>query len=194
MKFDPIKILIAVLMLVSSTAVYAYDFEVDGIYYTITSKKKKTVKVTFKRGQHYKGNIVVPATAKFEYQTYQVTGVVHHAFYSCADLKKVTLPAGIKKIGVGAFSFCSSLTELALPDSLERVGRQGFAYCSRMKHITVPAKVTKVGRNAFLGSFSLKYVALPEQIEKVERLGISKHVRIDQKKTEENKENKKNKK
>ncbi|MBQ5369961.1 MAG: leucine-rich repeat protein [Bacteroidaceae bacterium] len=154
MKINCIKMIMAALMLMCSTAVYAYDFEVDGIYYKVTSRKHKTVEVSHKKGVHYKGNVVIPATTKHEDQTYQVTGVGRNAFWGCNDMTSITLP-----------------------DSLEHLGRKSLAYCNRLKGVCVPDKVKKVGRNAFVGSYSLEYVSLPTAVdEKIKKMGIAKHV------------------
>ena len=44
--------LLALFVLVGSSAMWAHDIEVDGIYYNITSSENKTVEVTF-RGEYY---------------------------------------------------------------------------------------------------------------------------------------------
>ena len=177
MKINCIKMIMAALMLMCSTAVYAYDFEVDGIYYKVTSRKHKTVEVSHKKGVHYKGNVVIPATTKHEDQTYQVTGVGRNAFWGCNDMTSITLPDGVKKIKANAFAFCNGMTDIALPDSLEHLGRKSLAYCNRLKGVCVPDKVKKVGRNAFVGSYSLEYVSLPTAVdETIKKMGIAKHV------------------
>lgn len=43
-------------------------------------------------------------------------------FKGCANLKKVTLPVTVKKIGDYAFSFCTNLSEVIIPDSVEKIG------------------------------------------------------------------------
>ena len=44
------------LLLLFSVAVNAHDFEVDGIYYNITSSTNKTVEVTYKGSSYLMGN------------------------------------------------------------------------------------------------------------------------------------------
>eukprot|EP00633_Aureoumbra_lagunensis_P009515 CAMPEP_0197307876 /NCGR_PEP_ID=MMETSP0891-20130614/6001_1 /TAXON_ID=44058 ORGANISM="Aureoumbra lagunensis, Strain CCMP1510" /NCGR_SAMPLE_ID=MMETSP0891 /ASSEMBLY_ACC=CAM_ASM_000534 /LENGTH=44 /DNA_ID= /DNA_START= /DNA_END= /DNA_ORIENTATION= len=38
-----------------------------------------------------------------------------YAFYGCASLNQITLPAGLTAIGEHAFSGCTSLNQLTLP-------------------------------------------------------------------------------
>lgn len=54
------------------------------------------------------------------------------AFRDCAEMRKVTLPNGIKRIGKSAFSGCVSLAEITLPESLEYLGPSVFYGCSSL--------------------------------------------------------------
>ena len=48
MKSKLLKSLLAIACLLCSIGVYAYDFEVDGIYYNILNETDKTIEVTYK--------------------------------------------------------------------------------------------------------------------------------------------------
>ena len=62
------RALLALLILCSSS-VWAYDFEVDGIYYNITNETNKTVEVTDGENK-YTGNVVIPSTVTYNSMAY----------------------------------------------------------------------------------------------------------------------------
>ena len=58
-----------------------------------------------------------------------------YAFYECANLKSVTLPANLTSIGRGAFINCGSLTSITLPDSLTEICENVFYDCSGLTDV-----------------------------------------------------------
>ena len=92
-----------------SITVGAYDFEVGGIYYNITSKAYNKVGVT--RGDtNYSGSITIPATVTYEGVDYNVTSIGTSAFAHCSSLTSITIPESVTSIEYSAFYNCSSLT------------------------------------------------------------------------------------
>ena len=90
--------LIAVLL--TSNAVWAYTFEVDGIYYNIISAEDKTVEVTSATNvtNKYSGNIVIPSTITIGNNTYSVATIGSSAFSGCGSLTSVTIPNSVTTI------------------------------------------------------------------------------------------------
>ena len=62
------SLLLAVIGLLCSISVSAHDFEVEGIYYNITSAEDKTVEVTYRGSSYYEysneysGSVTIPET------------------------------------------------------------------------------------------------------------------------------------
>ena len=104
------------MMLIGVIGSYAYDFEVDGIYYNITknSKGRMEVEVTYKDKNYnsYSGDVVVPDNVAYEGNNYKVVAIGNSAFKNCQDLTGVDLPEGVKKVKGNAFNKCSNLRKL----------------------------------------------------------------------------------
>ena len=81
MKHLNIKILLTVLMSMVCLCTFAHDFEVDGIYYGVTSPEEKTVAVTFggnsfnRYSDIYTGNVIIPESVTYKGTTYSVTSI-----------------------------------------------------------------------------------------------------------------------
>ena len=148
------QLLLAIVLLLSSTAVNAQDFKVDGIYYDFTSET--TVGVSFDAnslfggGNKYKGDIVIPSQVTYEGKTYDVTSIISRAFNSCPELTGVTIPNSVTDIGIIAFKNSKNLTSITIPESVTSIGTQAFNGCQALKEIKGTfSGVTEIGANAF---------------------------------------------
>lgn len=99
------KIIFALIaMLLCSISANAHEFEVDGIYYNITSEEDLTVEVTFKGenmydfSDRYTGSVYIPETVTHNSIIYNVTSIGYKAFIRCSGLTSVTIPNSVTKI------------------------------------------------------------------------------------------------
>ena len=97
--------LILTILLTCCNAVWAYDIEVDGIYYNITSLTDLTVEVT-KGDNEYSGDIVIPSTITYKSKTLTVTSIQGWAFNDSFGLTSIVIPNSVTSIGEFAFSSC----------------------------------------------------------------------------------------
>ena len=144
------------LALLTTTALWAYDFKSGDLYYNITSDS--TVEVTYQEQwpfSNYSGltTATIPEIVTYNGITYSVTSIGGKAFYKSSSLTSVTIPESVTSIGDFAFYDCSSLTSITIPNSVTSIGNGAFSYCSALTSITIPNSVTSIGSAAFSGCF-----------------------------------------
>ena len=144
--------------------VFAYDFEVDGIYYGYNASNQSAY-VTY-GDVSYKGAVSIPSTVSFNGRTLEVTAI-EGAFHTCHELKSVQIPNSIKTIGTQAFKYCTGLVSIELPNSITEIGHQAFQECCSLKEIRIPNSVIFIGDYAFGGCPKLETLIFEDGTESV---------------------------
>ena len=161
------KILLSLCLLLASLSGRAHDFEVDGIYYDITSSTDKTVAVTYRGNSYssysneYSGTVTIPATVTFNQTTYSVTSIGIKAFSFCSGLTSVNIPNSVTSIGNYAFEYCTGLTSVTISNSVTSIGHSAFYCCTGLTSVTIPNSVTSIGGYAFEYCTGLTSVTIP---------------------------------
>lgn len=109
-------IMVCCLCFVMKANAASYDFEVDGIRYTINKRAPGTCSVSPKTDgwssfSRYEGDIVIPRTVVNEDNIYTVTEIERDAFWS-SNITSVSIPISVTTIGSSAFGGCFKLTEV----------------------------------------------------------------------------------
>ena len=168
---------VALLALVfRNTPLFAEDFEVDGIYYNITSEEDKTVEVT--TGSYkYSGVVTIPESVTNDGSTYSVISIGDYAFYQCLSLTSVVIGNSVTSIGYGAFSACSGLESIIVDeentvyDSREDcnaiIKTSSNTLIAGCKSTIIPNSVTSIGYNAFYGCSGLTSVEIPNSVTSI---------------------------
>ena len=125
-----------ILALTATANLWAYDFEVNGIYYNVLVDKTNEVEVT-SGSSEYSGSVIIPETVTYDGTTYSVTSIGSEAFYGCSSLTSVTLGNSVMSIGDYAFKHCYGLTSITIPNSVTSIGNEAFAFCSGLTSIVV---------------------------------------------------------
>ena len=108
-KLHPLCVALLAFVL-CNTPLFAHDFEVDGIYYNITSDTDKTVEVTcrgfdyYNYSDRYSGAVTIPESVTYNGNTCSGTCIGDYAFYDCSSLTSVEIPNSV--ISIGAYAFC----------------------------------------------------------------------------------------
>ena len=124
-------LLLAVIGLLCSVSVSAHDFEVDGIYYNITSSADKTVTVTYQGTSYnysdeYKGSVIIPETITYNDVNYSVISIAGEAFKGCYGVTSVNIPNSVTEIGYSAFVSCNSLASISIGNNVTSFGGNAF--------------------------------------------------------------------
>lgn len=83
------------------------------------------------------------------------------AFLNCVNLKSITLPSNLWKIGAYSFYNCLQLSNVGLLAHVREIGDYAFANCKAFTALSLPDSVMSIGRHAFDGCVNAKELTLP---------------------------------
>ncbi|MBO4451216.1 MAG: leucine-rich repeat domain-containing protein [Bacteroidaceae bacterium] len=140
------RLLFLLLLLQTTLMASAYDIEVNGMCFNLTSDS--TVAVTYldfirMNEDYYIGDVVVPASINYKGKKYAVTAISNKAFCGCSYLMSVTLPSTIVTIEDDAFLGCTALESVEIPEGVKELG-DAFSGSDRLKTIVIPSTVTQI--------------------------------------------------
>ena len=164
------------------TALWAYDFKSDDLYYNILNNGE--VEVTHS-SDNYAGltSITIPSSVTHDGTTYRVTSIRYGAFYGCTDLTFITIPNSVTSIGLAAFSGCTGLTSIIVEDGNKVYDSR--SNCNAIietstntliqgcKTTIIPNSVTSIGDGAFLGRTGLTSIIIPNSVTSIGKSAFS---------------------
>lgn len=160
-------------MLMTFISSMAYDFEADGIYYTITSMADLEVEVTsngnfeevyvnyswsWKNTTPYAGHISIPATVNYNNRTFEVTGIGKAAF----GYPQQKYSGQINYFDADENGIPTSITSVSLPATIKYIDVMAFQGC-KIQSINIPSSVTTIDIAAFAYS-SLQNILIPNSV------------------------------
>ena len=155
-----------VFSVIFSISSFAYDVEINGIYYNLISKGN-IAEVT-NGDNKYEGDIKIPSSINVNEVEYTVKSIGYGSFNSCYELISVTIPNSVTRIGDYAFSDCSDLSSVIIPNSVTSIGSDAFFDCSALASIIIPNSVTNIGNSTFYGCSSLTSITIPNSVKSIE--------------------------
>ena len=180
-------------LLLGVLSAWAYDVELDGIFYNL-DKENKTASVA---SHSYKGAVVIPETISVDGKAYTVTSLGEYCFSGCWGLTSITIPNSVTRIGEYCFSSCGGLESIVvesgntvydsrencnaiietatntmlsgcrnttIPNSVTSLGDGCFSGCSGLTSITIPSSVTSLGVCCFSGCSRLTSITIPNSV------------------------------
>ena len=180
-------------LLLGVLSAWAYDVELDGIFYNL-DKENKTASVA---SYSYKGAVVIPETISVDGKAYTVTSLGENCFSGCWGLTSITIPNSVTRIGEYCFSSCGGLESIVvesgntvydsrencnaiietatntmlsgcrnttIPNSVTSLGDGCFSGCSGLTSITIPSSVTSLGVCCFSGCSRLTSITIPNSV------------------------------
>lgn len=197
-KLISIRVLLLIACFFNCNAIFAYNFEVNGICYSYI-QNTNNVAVAHKwtdigtiDSKYYSGDIVVPETVYYEGNTYNVVSIDYKAFSTSKNLKSVSLPNSIRTIGSSAFEDCQALVSVKMPDNISSINQHAFKGCTSLESIDflpktltsieyglfenckgllsvkIPDHVTEIGPHSFGGCINLETVYIPGSVKTIE--------------------------
>ena len=180
-------------LLLGVLSAWAYDVELDGIFYNL-DKENKTASVA---SYSYKGAVVIPETISVDGKAYTVTSLGENCFSGCWGLTSITIPNSVTRIGEYCFSSCGGLESIVvesgntvydsrencnaiietatntmlsgcrnttIPNSVTSLGDGCFWFCSGLTSITIPNSVTSLGEYCFSDCSGLTSITIPNSV------------------------------
>jgi hypothetical protein len=166
MKMPLKKLCALIAILCISISASAYNFEVDGIYYNITSDS--TCSVTYKTGAYnsYHGDVNIPKSIIHNDINYTITKIDWYAFKNCDELKSVTIPNTVTSICKEAFCW-SSIKKAVIPNSVTEIGDEAFCGCHDLSSVSIPDKISVIGNDLFNSCYSLTSISIPNSVTSI---------------------------
>lgn len=131
--------------LIATIALWAYDFQLGDLCYTITSPN--TVEVSRQAASDNDDNyyglttVTIPSTFTYEKTPYTVTAIGDKAFSKCYSLTTVNLPEELITIGTEAFAKCHKLQSIVIPDKVTTIGNRAFGNCDSLTSVVIGKRV-----------------------------------------------------
>src|SRR5574344_10633 len=159
------KILLALFMVLMTGETFAYDFEVDGIYYAKLSDSVSVQVVS--SSTRYSGTGTITPSVVNNGKTYSVTAIGDKAFFCCTGLTSVIIPNSVTSIGEETFYNCSGLTSVTIPKSVTYIDNGAFYNCTGLTSVTIPNSVTRIGDSAFENCRALTSVTIGNSVKAI---------------------------
>lgn len=161
------RIFTALLLAIIAVTGYAYDFQVDGIYYCYDVYGNAVVTHGDKK---YTGKIKIPSEVKWNGKKKKVVEIGDYAFDCCYELKSVSIPSSVYYIGRFAFDNCYLLEEINIPNGVEAIKVSAFYNCTNLESVKIPNTVTSIRHSAFQYCCNLESIIIPSSVNSI---GIS---------------------
>ena len=178
--------LLTLAMLLCSISASAHDFEVNGVYYNITSEEDLTVEVTWgdisEWDAAYSGSVTIPESVVYNATTYSVTKIGEYAFYNQPNLTSLAIGNNVGSISENAFYGNPNLAEVHISDiaawcNIEFEGgitsnplyfaERLFLGEEEIKHMVIPEGVTAIKNGAFMYCKSLTSITIPNSVTSI---------------------------
>lgn len=170
----------------------AYDFEVDGVYYTVTDKRHRMVEVSHWEEQTNEWGM--PQRVCHHHDCgcggHQANGHLTHRHLKLIQMDEdarqrertayqgnVVIPQTVRYkgrtytvtgVGDGSFYGRKQMTGIELPPTVTYIGRSAFGQCTALKTVCLPAAVTRIGFAAFRRCTSLTSLTLSDSLRTID--------------------------
>ena len=118
------------------------------------------------KGDRYDSGIIKPFRTLILPEYLEEIG--DYALNNARYLGGIVIPAGVTRIGDGAFEDCRSMDSVVFAGkALREIGDWAFYNCHSLKTINIPEGVTEIGKAAFFDCSYLKEITLPSSVQTI---------------------------
>ena len=175
MKRESILLLVCITFLSTVIKTQAYDFETNGIKYTLAGPNIVEVSGASDKSIEI---ITIPATVENDGKQYTVARIGAAAFMNYVNLKEIVLPETVKSLDQYAFAGCTALTSFKLPEGITEITEAVFSGCSSLQEVTNIDKLETIGWRSFLHCESLGDFFLADTLSDIEGMAFEGCVNI----------------
>ena len=128
------KLLLAVIMVMTTITASSLDFTEGDLTYSTTSTGTSVYVTGLSPAGKGKSSLglVIPGKVTHSGTTYRIWGIVDNAFANATNLTSVEMRFGTRIIGEKSFNGCSNITYCRLPSSIYRIDANAFLGCSKL--------------------------------------------------------------
>lgn len=101
----------------------------------------------------------------------KVEEIKNSQFWGRSELKGITLPDGLKRIGYNAFRGCTGLMGIAIPDSVQEIDPGAFKECSGLRNVSLGRGVKHLYAS-FTDSISLTNIVIPPEVTEMDQYAV----------------------
>ena len=152
------QLLTTVAVLLCSVTANAYDFEIDGIRYDITSFSELTVKAS-SLSETIVGELTIPSEVEFSGKVLKVLEIGDDFASSNLQISSLSVDDGIISIGARAFKNCANLATVDIAQSVTYLGEECFYGCSALESFCNNGIIT-MGAKSFAECGNLKVISM----------------------------------
>lgn len=173
------KFLLTIILSLFISTIFAYDIQIDGIFYNLNnSNKTATVTNAGNMSGYEQLEIIIPEKIIHLNIEYIVNTIGERAFAGCFTFTSIKIPYTISKIEISAFRNCGHLEKIIVdPNNKYYTSINGALYNKnittlikspmRKRSISIPNTVTMIGREAFESS-SITSISIPNSVKYIE--------------------------
>ena len=133
-----------------------YDFERNGLYYSVITNSDVNEVAVVKGDKPYMGDVIIPQTVRNESIDYYVIEIGDSAF-AASEITSVDF-GNVREIGDYAFRSCKDIASIDLKNVIT-VGKRAFNECTGLTSVNL-SKVKTIGRNAFTACKNITSMSL----------------------------------
>ena len=101
----------------------------------------------------------------------KVEEIKNSQFWGRSELKGVTLPSGLKRIGYNAFRGCTGLMGIVIPDSVQEIDPGAFKECSGLRSVSLGRGIKHL-YGSFTDSISLTNIVIPPEVTEMDQYAV----------------------